>query len=143
MIQRSTCKGGTDRPMAAAPGTLTDYNGVSEALGRRRVRYVCRNVACQGLRRTGGSGAAGTVESVFSGCQLGKLALGAPSGPVGTNRRTIPSCASTRAPLGKGWLSYGAVLKLERSSAPGRAHPQDCPNARFSYDSLQSFGQLC
>ena len=50
--------------MAAAPGTLTDYNGVSEALGRRRVRYVCRNVACQGLRRTGGSGAAGTVESV-------------------------------------------------------------------------------
>ena len=51
MIQRSTCKGGTDRPMAAAPGTLTDYNGVSEALGRRRVRYVCRNVACQGLRR--------------------------------------------------------------------------------------------
>ena len=66
MIQRSTCKGETDRPMAAAPGTLTDYNGVSEALGRRRVRYVCRNVACQGLRRTGGSGAAGTVESVSS-----------------------------------------------------------------------------
>ena len=57
--------------MAAALGTLTDYNGVSEALGRRRVfvtmvdrmvRYV--RLMSATLRGSGGAGAAGAVESV-------------------------------------------------------------------------------
>ena len=41
------------------------------------------------------------------------------------------------------WYTFRSGAVLNEVAPKGRAHPQDCPTARFSYDSLQSFGQLC